>query len=493
MLHKSLNMNPTQNLSPILKNFNVYDVLEPEKINVDVKENVPTDILVDICDIDNERQNSSDLSPDLHGSFLDKVKKSEFDLLDLFQNIYVTPAEIKKNSDDKNKMTPIENIGTVNIDYTKLFEKAEQGENLSHWKEHPENGTEECSNTKVKVLDRDYSSKLIIDPAPKFKYTEPNPMYEDEIDNVLRPKRVLKAPIIIKETVPISSIKPRISHDIDVPQKTSLNNKIQNQLKNNEETFITQNGYQHLKTEKLMAKSFNHDDKRIAYTSQDNVHLNENKKAFSSKIDQKYCHEIKASLVDLNSPSVYSSNCQNESIPILQTVKLDTKVYSKRHIVKNDSEKIGFTKGPDIYEKSVVLPQIMKRLADRKQALGWTQNVQRKLILETYNSVKQIQYPTETTPNKNCIIKPIPSKSESPKMVEFEKFTFRNEEETMKLENHMLSHKPEVSLKSQACGLESADKVTLEPIVLMEDCSKKRMAALNARIAFEKFVLGKPP
>lgn len=203
----------------------------------------------------------------------------------------------------------------------------------------------------------------------------------------------------------------------------------------------------------------------------------------------------KTSLTELNRPPVNCLTCQGEAVPILHTVKMDPKAYHKRRIVKTDAEKIGFTKGPGIHEKSLVLPQIMKRLAKRKQSLE-AQQMQRKLVLETcekHNENLNFDDSNGTVNAKKCIKTQILLSTEPSikKVTHLMQDGACKHKEPINLVAYQKPEgvpKPEVSLKPPAYFLEPETSVALNPKVLMEDCCLKRVKALQTRIAFEKFV-----
>lgn len=551
--------NQSQNVPTHFKNFNPYDILEPEKVNLKKNEDASTAVLIEFDDNANKCDNSVDLT--LHGSFLDKVKKSEYDLLDLYQNIYVTPHEIKKKGDVRNQNSGLNNntIKDSNIDFTELIEKAEHGQKLSQWKKYDinvKNAVKEISvpnlsKTNPTDLDHTYlnisrkeiphprvyktypkgsnytdesvpqpsslqkstfsyngildsaislkCAQLNLESDSKSKFSEPEPISEDEIDEFLKPK--LKDTLLIKKSAPLAFDK-------------------------------AYNGFS--------ALSLNTNGKHLSHTIENSA-----SPLIEPKLHLTSVHHTntKSSLTDLNSPSLYRLACQQESIPILHTVKLDPKAFKNRRIVKKDCEILGFTKGPDIFEKSIVLPKIMERLAKRKRVFDERKSVQFKLSLDTgekrsYDKVNinsavaqtnksfeqylitnsllkqnepgKLAYQTPTEFCKqdkrtklvvNGFSNKEPSKlsyqmtagfvSEPTKEVASHKVvSFCNTNETYKLaacqEVNALVE-PKLS-QTPDYYLEPDKSVKLEPKVLMEDCNAKRIIALKTRVALEKFV-----
>ncbi|XP_034838756.1 uncharacterized protein [Maniola hyperantus] len=501
MWHTSSNMTQPQNL-PVLKNFNAYEPLQPEKVNLD-KTDVSTATLIDVSDSTNILDNSLDLSLDLQGSFLEMVKKSEFDLLDLYQNMYVTPKEIKKESREdqhsENKNSIPQN-DSFKIDFTEFFEKAEQGKKLYEWSKYDENLNNTIrthpqrnfinsdSRTFNEILDNAISSrcsKLKLEPPPELDIPDPEPICEDEIDDFLHPKFII-APSVFKDST-TTSLKSISLKSLSNPTEAydAVNDKPLNISKLSHELLETK-------------RSINHRDVKSQVLHENDFYEN---KTFVSKIEPKsdvppiYRNEIKTSLTDLNSPPVHRLNCQKETVPMLHTVKIDPKAYNKRRIVKTDAEKNGFTKGPGIYEKSIVLPQMMKRLAERKQCLE-EQQMQRKLVLETcgkHNENLNFDDSNGMVNTNKCVKTQILQSTQAP----IEKVTHlmpegaSKQKEPAKLvanRKPMGFPEPEVSLKPPAYYLEPETSDALKPKVLMEDCSLKRVKALQTRIAFEKFV-----
>lgn len=107
-------------LQNILKNFDPYTVLEPLTPQGIPKEN----ILVDLTDTNN------DSNLELSGSLLDKSTKSDFEVIDVFQNLFVTPQHVNSNingnkSKDKEWMKAFDGIDHRNneeIDMKKELE-----------------------------------------------------------------------------------------------------------------------------------------------------------------------------------------------------------------------------------------------------------------------------------------------------------------------------------------------------------------------------------
>ncbi|KAJ0184190.1 hypothetical protein K1T71_000613 [Dendrolimus kikuchii] len=225
---------------------------------------------------------------------------------------------------------------------------------------------------------------------------------------------------------------------------------------------------------------------------------------------------------------------RNCNIP---TVEKNKKLYAKRS-VKSDAEKHNFTKGPTLYEKSIVLPQILERLAVRKAKFDEENKFVRRLILddpsEIFNNAANITNNkaniTDASPNikkpntPNTFVNTINNDKEvnikhNTKTTNNFKVTnavidnIRLPKENI-LSKYMpvtKSNKPgdcagnsstnnvtnsNVVKVNTSAGLEGVSKSTennterveLNPEILLEDCNKERLLEWKRRQWFRKFV-----
>lgn len=404
--------------SPI--NFNIYEVLEPLKCTAPKDENVG--ILIDI----------TDGIEDLSGSHLDSIKKSEFDLVDLFQNIYVTPQHVKKLKEERiangSKESQKSHIDRTKTNILKPLEKADINELLQ--------------GCDVDVTDGPEKSNYVSNEDTFYNYDIP---------------KVLEVPTLYDCT----SNENAVRTDIDnIPESTNLRTDYHN--------FITE-------VPKDLKKKTMELDPNQTNSIASNV-LPVTKSADCQDILQKVARDlIERKSTESTLPNV--SRAQNngnaltlnklpnvDNFDTLQTAKLDKKLYAKRQ-TKSEREKILYTKGPDLYEKSVVLPQIMKRLAIRKKENEV--KLTRRLILDSGKSSSKCSC--------DC----------SYKMA----LNSTNEKKESLKGNESPATRPDlftVPIKNKA-EVDSPE-VKINPIVAMEDCNKERLIAHRVRSAFERFV-----
>ncbi|KAJ0169620.1 hypothetical protein K1T71_014805 [Dendrolimus kikuchii] len=224
---------------------------------------------------------------------------------------------------------------------------------------------------------------------------------------------------------------------------------------------------------------------------------------------------------------------RNCNIP---TVEKNKKLYAKRSF-KSDAEKHNFTKGPTLYEKSIVLPQILKRLALRKAKFNEENKFVRRLILddpsENFNNAANITNNkaniTDASPNikkpntPNTFVNTIDNNKEvnikhNTKTTNNFKVTnavidnIRLPKENILSKNMPVtkSNKPgdcagtstnnvtnSNTLKvNTSAGLEgvskstenNAERVELNPEILLEDCNKERLLEWKRRQWLREFV-----
>lgn len=131
------------------------------------------------------------------------------------------------------------------------------------------------------------------------------------------------------------------------------------------------------------------------------------------------------------------------NIKYLETVKKVEKTFQKRSILKSESEKSKLTPGPSLYEKTVVLPQMMQRLNEKLNTLEEQSTIQMRLILDAGQCTKDVD---------------------------------NSQSSTKKTQKY-------------SSGLNSLNPTVLNaPEVLLADCNKERLIAFEAGKLFENFV-----
>ncbi|XP_050360192.1 uncharacterized protein LOC126779998 [Nymphalis io] len=406
----------TKNI-PALMNFNIYDILKPIKVETVDRNNVKISTLIDITP--DENKNETDF--DLNGSYLDKVKKTEFTLVDLFENLFVSPQHVVKND---SKDDSIDLLDTPVTDVR--FETGAPGV------------TDEIEDTvqynKARTFDEIFDSAVSLrypklEPVGEIKISEDafdavdiktlNIEYQKPIDKASGAnERATTNAILGKEN--ISKIE---TYDVNYKHLTSLyepTNTKQIPIEDNNFDFYKDHIYNNISQMKLQSLQNPNEQKRNVFQA-DSV--------------TRYRKDIKSLLIDQNKPPIIP-NSNGAAIPILQTIKKDNKVFNKRRVVVKDSAKAGFTKGPNIYEKSIVLPQIVKRLGERKRILDEKKNIKRKLILDKCNLQMDNCSGIDNSRTRNNI---------------------------------------------------KVDLPVLQPEVLMKDCNRERLRALKIRRAFQEF------
>ncbi|XP_047543020.1 uncharacterized protein LOC125075337 [Vanessa atalanta] len=397
---------------PALKNFNPYHILEPIKVETVDRNNVVTGTLIDI----KTDENNIETDLNLNGSYLDKVKKTEFTLVDLFENLYVSPQHVLKN--DKDNSIDFLETSTSDVKF--------ESPNSSNLDE-----TEDTLQyTKARTFDEIFDSAVSL----RFPKLEPicgnGTLSEDTIDAVGDINTLsieCQKPIEKLATIAIPKLEKLINKEncevnskyIDPQHRATNFNKSPPADSNFH--FYEDHIFNNISEMKLQ--------------SLQNQSKETKRNLFQADSVTRYTKDIKSILIDQNRPPIVPIS-NGVAIPILQTIKKDNKAFIKRRLVMNDSEKVGFTKGPTIYEKSVVLPQIIERLGERKKLLDAKKNIKRKLILDKCN----FQMDKRSGNNSSGMINKI-----------------------------------------------EAEIPVLQPEVLMEDCNRERLRALKIRRAFQEF------
>ncbi|KAJ8704865.1 hypothetical protein PYW08_012185 [Mythimna loreyi] len=310
----------------LLKNFNVYEILEPQKNCAISSDGTTVDKLIDIddCSRDSGFQDS-----DLHPAFFDKNR--DFDLVDLYQNIFVTPQHIVKKKEFEDfciDETTSSQSNVFDAGFKQFFDKLESGEKVD-W-------TNIAITEEETAAKNDYIEKPPKVLVPKV-FTEPDSDPEDVIYEVLTQKKLEKL------------VLDRVS---EAPRTKSSPEVIASETKEYERPKIQQTD---VTAELPRLYSVNGLAKGSKF---------ENAKEILPRPSETYM---------VNSSTNFT----------VRAIQKDEKVYKKKRVQKPESQTANFTKGPDFYEKSVVLPQIMARLDARLALLQEKENQKRRLILDT--------------------------------------------------------------------------------------------------------------
>ncbi|XP_045509236.1 uncharacterized protein LOC123704781 [Colias croceus] len=278
--------------------INPYEILEPIKVD---------NILVDLSTDTDNTHDSLQL-----GSFIDTVRKTEYDLVDLYQNIYVTPLHIQKT-----------NVQDNATDFADFFDKLE----LDDKKDWPiENKANSLASEFRKSCNMSRRSNANV-----------NEVRNDILNEKLKPLN--------------NEYKPKLESHFNKSKPAVNEIKFKDVLtKNNDKEFM-----EHNKIKEIL-RVLNAD--KLMNMKQDNTEINN-----------------KLHVIDMINDKQFNGIIKNG---LLQTVKKDEKLYAKQRNILLDRN---LTKGADIYEKSIVLPQMMERLAARKKILDEQKNLKRRLIL----------------------------------------------------------------------------------------------------------------
>uniref|UniRef100_A0A2A4K9J3 Uncharacterized protein n=1 Tax=Heliothis virescens TaxID=7102 RepID=A0A2A4K9J3_HELVI len=417
----------------LLKNFNVYDILEPQKTTAKTSDVAKVDKLIDIDDCSKD---SGVESLDLNASFFDKNR--DFDLVDLFQNIFVTPQHIKQKETDSNEIDGASNfLASNHVEHPPGFDEfldiLESGKKID-W-------TNLGQSKKEPVSKYDFIEKTPKVLVPKV-FDEPDSDPEDLIHEVLAQKTL--------EKLGSTSQTPKLKSD-SPKKKVNLT---------------------------------------MSDVTTDFSRFNLNNSLNNSKFESG-SNEVKTR--PESKPSPVNSQISNSLTTFtVKAIQKDEKVYKKKRIQKPDHLKATYTKGPDFYEKSVVLPQIMARLTARLDYVEEIANQKKRLILDgggakreeektkaTYSGTSSplnIQTKVQNKPSTSGI-----SYLKTPIVEDPSLSSFRRSYTTEKPVCSSLGKKPSTS--------ENSEFGKLSPIVLMEDCNKERLKALKQSQKFIEFVL----
>uniref|UniRef100_A0A2H1VMV2 SFRICE_008890 n=1 Tax=Spodoptera frugiperda TaxID=7108 RepID=A0A2H1VMV2_SPOFR len=468
----------TVTISPnLLKNFNVYDILEPVKNDV-TSDAAKVDKLIDV---DDSSRDSGFQDADINASFLDN--KKEFNLVDLFQNIFVTPQHIKKKetNDDLGAMFSEEKV--VDPGYNKFFDMLESGQKID-WTN--------ISTKEKSVLKHNFVQEKPKVLVPKVNLSESESDPEELIHEVLTNK--------IKEKVLLGSVSD--SYDL----QTKIDRKIPK---------IDVKMPKIIKTPDLIPE-FSHRSENCSCKGAKLENVNNENVPQPSGVDTRRRSErlLQKNLERQN--KVYTTDF------VVKAMQKDEKTYRKKRLQKPEHLKANYTKGPDFYEKTVVLPQIMARLNAKLAELDEKSNQKRKLILDVgtvpnsdYSPKKEVKdiktklnYLPETAKYqpeaaKKTLNLEMNNKKPHNQGLQSIKTVKVNQKEAQMCVNKTNNNIAVHSTVGQCLNCSkpnkndnSIDKKSsvnnfgeLNPVVLMEDCKKERLRALKQSKMFKDFIL----
>ncbi|XP_045489063.1 uncharacterized protein LOC110998955 [Pieris rapae] len=385
---------------PVSQNFNPYEVLEPQKVDLKDK------ILVDLTPVE-EKQPDATLQV---GSFLDTVTKTDYNLVDLYQNIYVTPLHLQKkpsqidknalidfgNYIDKQEVKNIENnnVTAVRLDKTNLhgFDDfihriVPSSANTTDVRETTEDASKNNLDATIDDLKRSCITKFDTSIPETSEFSLFNNFKCSTSKN--DPHIETKTPKA--EKVGTSDFKPDYEY-------------MTNQTKDHSKDISHQNNFKDCPGMKSDLSHFQLTDsmrrnildeiekeeipvKCKCYNAKNILNLNKSMDAFFiNPFDNNLPVTHSKDLKKPKALSMLSNNkfTQIKSGQLLQTVVKDQKLYAKQMKLKENNQNL--TKGPDIYEKSIILPQIMERLAARKKVLDDQRDWKRRLVLDSGES-----------------------------------------------------------------------------------------------------------
>lgn len=426
---KSITISPN-----LLKNFNPFDILEPQKNDAH-----------NLIDFDETERKSH-----LNASLLDQ--KAEYELVDLYQNMYVTPQQIKvTETKDNDKTRNKDNNTNKNIDYDFFFDILESGK------------TVDWSNPEVKITNNISNADLELDRKPNVIET-PNQSIEDSdpedlIEEVIATKNLEK--LLFKEQIEEEDPKlTEISNDINgFPKPKVLKPPRNIDFK----TLKTYNQSNHKTVREKTESNTNTDETTDSKETHENLVLS------FSELNNTVSNSSFADKCTLQGASCKVEG-QINNLPTFKviTVKKDEKAYRKYRISKPDSQKTNFTKGADIYEKSIVLPQMMANIMARQTYLANNNNKKKRLVLDSGVKVND--------------------KLSNIQIKDVDKLNLGTNSESNKKCN--CSCKPKGTNTSSTNTKSADDKFgEVSPKVLLADCNKERLKALHQSQMFKQFVI----
>ncbi|KPJ14023.1 hypothetical protein RR48_01435 [Papilio machaon] len=313
---KEKNDEKHDSLRNILKNFDPYAVLEPLTPQGIPKEN----ILVDLTD----KSTNSESEIELSGSLLEKSTKSDFEVIDAFQNLFVTPEQVikSKNNNGINKLQD-------NKEWIKAFDGIEH-----------RNDDEIDMKKELESIFTVHKTKL----NAKLTRLSDDEFDVDEIDEVLTMKRIEK---LMKS-----------------PQNYvgSSTNYVESRSNINTVRIKDQSMKTDIKTNEVQANISTKIDKQEIIT--ENIHINDfivADKSNNAKIPTKF-----------------------NNFDLIKTITLDKKKLQKKMVLPDDVKR-NYTKGPDLLEKSMALPSMIERIKARQQLIDNEQCLRHRFVLEPDN------------------------------------------------------------------------------------------------------------
>ncbi|KAG6460081.1 hypothetical protein O3G_MSEX011762 [Manduca sexta] len=462
-------MNQQESSMRFLKAFDPFAILEPEKVALPINPGTKLDNF---------------------GSLL--TVKKDADVVDVFDNLFVTPQQVTRQSTNFDK------------ELTEFLDKYEEGKvgkliDISDATEKPENFLDES----IKILE------------PKLDLL-------DDVDAIEKPKNFLDESIKILE--PKLHLLDELDEDsIDelILNKSIESNRLKEiSVKNSLVTNVSQIDFPEVKRESL-----NNETSEIKITnSKIEITTPINSKIRTPNImknEQIRIIEVpKVIKEEIGQISKNSSKSATELFDkvVIETVSKDPKVFRKQRIVKPEKEILKYTKGADLNEKRIVLPQIMERLRRRKFIYETKENLPKKLILDTGKTVTSKVYdsPKEMSPrdirlkkteeyfNKQQIgslsvnlqrdgstgpstSKTICEKSKTDLCASCSEIKKVPDYSTKQLEREILLAM--ISKKIDGTSQDTSNNQNvLSPILLMEDCNKQRLTEFKKRQLFENFI-----
>lgn len=465
----------TVTISPnLLKNFNVYDILEPEKSDV-FSDAAKVDKLIDI---DDSSRDSGFQDADNNAWFLDNNK--EFNLVDLFQNIFVTPQHIKKKETYDDVAATFSDSKTVDPGFNEFLDMLESGQKID-WTN--------ISTKEKSVLKHNFLQKRPKVLVPKVNLSESESDPEELIHEILTNKKMEK--IDFNDSHKYQTKVDRNMPKIDVKKPKIINTPdLIPEFSHSSENSISKG-----------VKLDNSDNKNVAQNSGINT------KRTSERLLQKNLERQNR---------VYSTDF------VVKAMQKDEKMYRKKRLQKPEHLIANYTKGPDFYEKSVVLPQIMARMNAKLSELDEKSNQKRKLVLDAGTAPKSECSPPKEVKDiktkQNYL--PVTAKYQPEAMKKTLNIAMNNkkpqnqglqliktvkatEKEAQmcvsKTNNHSAVHatvgpswncsKPTKTDNSNAKKSTATAFGELNPVVLMEDCNKERLKAFKTGKMLSQFVV----
>ncbi|XP_047039794.1 uncharacterized protein LOC124644470 [Helicoverpa zea] len=478
----------------VLKNFNVYDILEPQKNTAKTSDGAKVDKLIDIDDCSKD---SGVASLDLNASFFDKNR--DYDLVDLFQNIFVTPQHIKQKDTDSNENDGASSVlGSDYVEHPPGFDRfldmLESGEKID-WTNLGQDKTETISDLKHDFIEE--TPRVLV---PKV-FDEPVKDPDELVREVLTQKTLEKlgSSVTTRQLPKLQSDSPqKLGSTIHAPALKSDSPKKNKSVPLTEITtdfsrFNLNNTFNNSKFESGSNEVISEVTTDFSRYNLNNSFTNSKFEYGSNEVTPR--PEPKTSPVD----SQISNPLTRFTVKAIQK---DEKVYKKKRQQKPDHLKATYTKGPDFYEKSVVLPQIMARLTARLDYLEEIANQKKRLILDGGSTNAECTASTREEEKKKAsysdpplnvqtkiLNKPSTSGISSLKTPVVKDPGLCNIRRTFTAEKVLGASSTSSHSTQKPSTPENREFGKLSPIVLMEDCNKERLKAFKQSQRFIEFVL----